>query len=189
MAIDQAIFAPAMLAKMQEVLLLHELQEFLYAEADLLDNRHYDEWLDLLTEDIRYWMPLRRNFKFGEEWRENSRELEDLAYFDDNKTTLELRVRQINTGIHWAEEPLSRISHFVSNVRILEATPSVADPAEVKLGMRFLVYRNRLQDETDIMAGKREDVLRRADGSWQIARRNIFIDQNVLLAKNLTFFF
>jgi 3-phenylpropionate/cinnamic acid dioxygenase small subunit len=189
MAIEQATFDPAILDKLHELLLLRELEEFLYAEADLLDNRHYEEWLDLLAEDIRYWVPLRRNFKFGEEWRENSRELEDLAYFDDNKTTLVLRVRQIMTGIHWAEEPLSRISHFMSNIRILEATPSLAEPREVKLGMRFLVYRNRLQDETDILAGKREDVLRRVDGSWQIARRNIFLDQNVLLAKNLTFFF
>jgi 3-phenylpropionate/cinnamic acid dioxygenase small subunit len=173
----------------EKLLLQNELETFLYAEADLLDNRRYEDWLDLLSDDIRYWMPLRRNYRFGEESRENSRELEELAWFDENKTTLMLRVKQIMTGIHWAEEPPSRISHCVTNVRIVEANPSLEDPLEVKLNSRFLVYRNRLQDETDILVGKREDVLRKEGGQWKIARRNIFLDQNVLLSKSLTFFF
>jgi 3-phenylpropionate/cinnamic acid dioxygenase small subunit len=181
MPLDQAAF--------EQVVLERELENVLYTEADLLDNRRYEEWLDMLSEDIRYWMPLRRNIKFGQETEENSRELEELAWFDENKTTLSLRVKQIMTGIHWAEEPPSRISHFVTNVRIIEAVPSLTSPSEVKLSSRFLVYRNRLQDETDILAGKREDVLRKENGQWKIARRNIFLDQNVLLAKSLTFFF
>src|SRR4030095_9596765 len=181
MAVDQT--------RIEQLLLKYELENVLYAEADLLDNRRYEEWLDILTDDIRYWMPLRRNYKFGQESQKNSREWEYLAWFDENKTTLTLRVKQIMTGIHWAEEPPSRISHFVTNIRIIEANPSVADPLEVKLSSRFLVYRNRLQDETDILVGKREDVLRKEKGQWKIARRNIFLDQNVLLAKSLTFFF
>jgi 3-phenylpropionate/cinnamic acid dioxygenase small subunit len=54
---------------------------------------------------------------------------------------------------------------------------------------RFLIYRNRVETETDILVGKREDVLRRVDGGWQLSRRKIVLDQNVLLTKNLTFFF
>jgi 3-phenylpropionate/cinnamic acid dioxygenase small subunit len=93
------------------------------------------------------------------------------------------------TGIHWAEEPVSRITHIVSNVQLLEATPSVADAGEAAVKCRFLIYRNRVETETDILVGKREDRLRRAGESWQIARRKIILDQNVLLTKNLTFFF
>jgi 3-phenylpropionate/cinnamic acid dioxygenase small subunit len=181
--------APAAPPILEELLLQRELENFLYAEAELLDSWRYDDWLDLLCDDVRYWMPLRRNYKFGEQWRENTRELQELAYFDDNKTTLALRVKQLLTGIHWAEEPLSRISHMLSNIRILEASPSMGDAAEVRLGCRFLVYRNHLQDETDILVGKREDVLRREGGQWKLARRSIFLDQNVLLSKNLTFLF
>ena len=96
---------------------------------------------------------------------------------------------QIQTGIHWAEEPVSRISHMVSNIRLVEVNPSVEAPAEVAVKCRFLIYRNRVETETDILVGKREDLLRRADGNWQIARRKIVLDQNVLLTKNLTFFF
>jgi len=65
----------------------------------------------------------------------------------------------------------------------------VLEPAEVAVKCRFLIYRNRVQTETDILVGKREDVLRRVNGHWKIAQRKVILDQNVLLAKNLTFFF
>jgi 3-phenylpropionate/cinnamic acid dioxygenase small subunit len=98
-------------------------------------------------------------------------------------------VAQIQTGIHWAEEPPSRICHMVSNVQILRASPpESAAPSEVDVRCRFLVYRNRVETETDLLVGKREDVLRRMDGAWKIARRMVILDQSVLLAKNLTFF-
>jgi 3-phenylpropionate/cinnamic acid dioxygenase small subunit len=69
-------------------------------------------------------------------------------------------------------------------VEILTATPT-----EMTVRSRFLVYRNRVETETDSFVGKRKDVLRKVDGHWKIARRKILLDQNVLLAKNLTVFF
>jgi 3-phenylpropionate/cinnamic acid dioxygenase small subunit len=171
------------------LLLKQEIEEFLYYEADLLDERRYEDWLALVAEDVRYWMPMRRNVKVDDIEREFTREGLDISWFDEGKETLTRRVRQIQTGIHWAEEPVSRISHMVSNVRLLEASPSWADPVEVRVRCRFLIYRNRVETETDILVGKREDLLRRVDGQWQIARRKIVLDQNVLLTKNLTFFF
>jgi 3-phenylpropionate/cinnamic acid dioxygenase small subunit len=171
------------------VLLKQEIEDFLYREADLLDERHYDEWLALLAEDVRYWMPMRRNVKVDDLEREFTREGRDISWFDEGKETLTRRVRQIQTGIHWAEEPVSRISHLISNIQLVEVNTSAADPAEVSVRCRFLVYRNRVETETDILVGKREDLLRRAGEGWQIARRKILLDQNVLLSKNLTFFF
>ena len=175
-------------ARAARLLLTQEIAEFLYREAEMLDERRYDEWLVLLADDIRYWMPMRRNVKFGEEAREFTREAQDIAWFDEGKDTLVRRVRQIQTGIHWAEEPVSRISHLVSNVQVEDASPSVAEPHEVSVKCRFLIYRNRVETETDLLVGKREDRLRRAGNDWQIARRTIILDQNVLLSKNLTFF-
>jgi len=169
---------------LDRLLLAREIEEFLYAEADLLDERRYDAWLDLFTEDAHYWMPIRRNVGFGEEARENTSAASEVSWFDEGKGTLAARVRQLNTGAHWAEEPLSRVCHVVSNVQVLEATGS-----EVGVKSRFIVYRNRLADETDLFVGKREDVLRKVDGHWKIARRKIILDQNVLLAKNVTIFF
>ena len=175
--------------RLLRLLLTQEIAEFLYAEAEILDERRYDDWLALLAEDVRYWMPMRRNVKFGETEREFTREREDISWFDEGKETLTRRVRQIQTGIHWAEEPLSRLSHLVSNVRLIAATPDPAAAREVVTSCRFLIYRNRVETETDFLVGKREDTLRRDRDGWLIARRKIILDQNVLMTKNLTFFF
>jgi 3-phenylpropionate/cinnamic acid dioxygenase small subunit len=171
------------------MLLKQKVEDFLYQEAELLDERRFEEWLDLLADDVRYWMPMRRNVRFGELDREFTRAGQDINWFDEGKKTLTRRVQQILTGVHWAEEPLSRICHMVSNVQILHVQPSLAEAAEVTVKSRFLIYRNRVETETDILVGKREDVLRRTNEQWKIARRKIVLDQNVLLTKNLTFFF
>ena len=166
------------------LLLKQEVEDFLFQEAELLDERRYEEWLDLFTEDAHYWMPMRRNVPADELEREFTREGLDVNWFDEGKDTLTRRVKQIRTGVHWAEQPPSRICHMVSNVQILHASPT-----ETAVKSRFLLYRNRVETETDFLVGKREDLLRRVNGDWRIARRKIILDQNVLLAKNLTFFF
>jgi len=175
--------------RITRALLKQEIEEFLCYEADLLDERRYEEWLALVAEDVRYWMPMRRNVKVGEAEREFTRAGQDINWFDEGKETLTRRVKQILTGMHWAEEPVSRISHMVSNVRLIEVNPSIAEPAEVATRCRFLIYRNRVETETDFLVGKREDLLRRTEDGWQIGRRKIILDQNILLSKNLTFFF
>ena len=163
--------------------LAREIEDFLYVEAELLDEWKLEAWLDLLTDDVRYFMPLRRNVAPTAREREQTREREEMSWFEEGKETLVQRVRQIQTGFHWAEEPLSRVCHLVSNVRIVEAR---GDEAVVR--SRFLVYRNRAAESTDVYVGKREDVLRRVDGSWKIARRTVLLDQDVMLAKSLTTF-
>jgi len=176
-------------ADLARLLLRQEVEDFLYREAELLDERRYEEWLDLFAEDARYWMPMRRNVPADAPAREFTREGVDVNWFDEGKDTLVRRVKQIRTGVHWAEQPPSRICHMVANVQIVGATPDAASRGEVAVKSRFLIYRNRVETETDFLVGKREDVLRRADGGWRIARRKIILDQSVLLAKNLTFFF
>ena len=111
-----------------------------------------------------------------------------MCWMDESKATLAKRVTQLLTGVHWAEEPFSRVCHMVSNVQIVDALGEGPPPSEVAVKSRFLVYRNRVETETDLLVGKREDLLRRVDGRWLIARRKVILDQSVLLAKNLTFF-
>jgi len=171
------------------LLVTQEVAEFLYREAELLDERRFEEWLALFTDDCHYWMPLRRNVPRDEPEREFSRAGVDVNWFDEGKDTLTRRVRQILTGVHWAEEPPSRTCHVVANVQVLSATPAGPSPTELRVKSRFIVYRNRVETETDFLVGKREDLLRRVDADWRIARRKIVLDQNVLLAKNLTVFF
>lgn len=168
----------------QDIRLHFEIENFLYNEADLLDDHEYEKWLDLFTEDARYFMPMRRNVSSEEMERENTQERHEMSWFDEGKPTLIKRVQQIRTGVHWAEEPFSRISHLVANVRILEHKGD-----EVKVKCRFIVYRNRMVDEESLFVGKRFDTLRREGGSWKIARREIIMDQSLMLSKNFTNFF
>ena len=172
------------------LLLKEEIEAFLHHEADLLDQRQFRGWLDLLAEDLVYFMPIRRNVKFGEHAeKENTRQGEGISWFDEDKWTLTKRVEQILTGVHYAEEPLSRVTHMVSNVRLLDVTPSPTDPSEVTVGCRFLVYQSRVEYENYTFIGRRTDVLRRHGDSWLIARRELILEQNVLLAKNLSILF
>jgi 3-phenylpropionate/cinnamic acid dioxygenase small subunit len=165
-----------------------DVQEFLHREADLLDSRAYDRWLSLLDERIRYWAPLARNV------RHDARETEftapgQTAWFDEGIETLRQRVQQLNTGAHWIEEPASRVSHLITNARILAAAGAdPRHPEHVKVRCRFLVYLNRLQGEISLHVGKRVDVLRRDGNDWKILRREIYLDQNVLQAKALSVF-
>ena len=59
--------------RLTRLLLEQEIEEFLYREAELLDERRYEDWLALIADDIRYWMPMRRNVKVGEREREFTR--------------------------------------------------------------------------------------------------------------------
>jgi 3-phenylpropionate/cinnamic acid dioxygenase small subunit len=168
--------------------LMREIEDFFYREADLLDEREYDQWLELLTEDIVYWMPMRKNVSYANRAKDITAE-NDVAWFHDDKETLRKRVKQIQTGIHWADEPISRVAHVITNVRLTEPISALAEGAKATTTCRFIVYRNRLESETDLLVGRREDTLTRVGGQLKIARRKIILDQSVLQAKNLTMFF
>lgn len=167
-----------------------DIEDFYFREADLLDDRRFRDWLDILADDVSYFMPIRHNVKFGQHAaRENTKIGEGISWFDEDKWTLTKRVEQILTGVHYAEEPLSRICHMVSNVQIRGVRPDLEQPREIDVTGRFLIYQNRVEYETYTFVGRRNDMLRMTDSGWKVARREILLEQNILLAKNLTMFF
>jgi 3-phenylpropionate/cinnamic acid dioxygenase small subunit len=159
-----------------------ELMEFYIREAWLLDERKFKEWLDLFTDDILYFMPRRKNVLRRELHREVT-PLGDLAILEEDKRYLEMRVARLETGMAWAEDPPSRTRHLIGN---LEVTPH--DGGEAAARTAFLVYRSHLETDHQLLSGSRDDVLRRVDGKWKVARRTILLDANVLLDKNLSVF-
>src|SRR5438067_6857064 len=159
-----------------------ELMQFYIREAWLLDERKFKEWLDLFTEDVIYFMPRRKNVPRRELHRELT-PVGDLAILEEDKRYLEMRVARLDTGMAWAEDPQSRTSHLVGN---LEAAP--LENGEVEARTAFLVYRSHLETDAQLLSGCREDVLRKVDGMWKVARRTIVLDANVLLDKNLSVF-
>lgn len=166
--------------------LQHEVEQFYYREAQLLDHHKFEAWFDLLEQDIHYWMPIRTT----RTKRESDKEYipaGQYAHFDENHDTLRGRIRQRTSELNWAEEPPSRTRHIVSNVIVRETDT----PGTLEVASAFLVYRNRLERQVDIFAGERRDVLRRANNGlgFKIARRTILIDQSTILANNLSVFF
>ena len=161
-----------------------ELMQFYIREAWLLDERRLGEWLDLFTDDVLYFMPRRKNV-----WRrESDREvtaLGDLAAIEDDKRYLQMRVARLESGMAWAEDPPSRTRHIITNIEVEPGDTA----SEIRVYSNFLVYRSRAETEQDFYVGARQDVLRQVDDAWKIARRKIILDQNVLLAKNVSIFF
>lgn len=166
--------------------LQQEVEQFLYHEAGLLDDRCYRDWLAVLAEDLCYWMPVRGNRLARDQHLELSGP-DDTALFDEDKDSIERRILKIETGMSWAEDPPSRTRHVVSNVRI---TPTAVD-GEYEVRCAYILYRSRLERDVDIFVGGRTDLLRRTGElpGFVIARRTIVLDQATLLAKNLSIFF
>lgn len=169
--------------------LWHELMQFYIHEAWLLDDRKFREWLELFTDDIFYFMPRRLNVQRADSAKELSQP-GDLAIFDDDKTYLTMRVERLETGMAWSEDPPSRTRHLVGNL-VVERVHGDSDSNndEVTVKTAFILYRTHHETDENIFAGSREDILRRVDGAWKIAKRIIVLDSNVILAKNLSVFF
>ena len=175
---------------------VHDIEQFLYREARLLDECKFQEWLNLLTEDIRYWMPsMGRRYPPSSkaikildpnhyEEREFSNESE-LAILDESKDSLARRIARLNSGMAWAEDPPSRTCHIISNVGVCEGDLE----AEMLVHSNFILYRTRGELEQDFYVGSRQDVLRPNGGDWRISYRKIFLPQNVLASKNASNFF
>jgi 3-phenylpropionate/cinnamic acid dioxygenase small subunit len=159
-----------------------ELMPFYIREAWLLDERKFKEWLELFTDDVLYFMPRRKNVPRREAHRELT-QLGDLAILEEDKRYLQMRVARLDTGMAWAEDPPSRTRHMVGN---LEA--ELLENGEVRARTAFLVYRSHRETDHQLLSGYREDVLRKVDGGWQVAKRTIVLDANVLLDKNLSVF-
>lgn len=160
------------------------IEDFFYLEAELLDERRLREWLELLTDDVRYWMPIRYNpLERPEAINDEFSKPSEGYYFNDDKKSLTIRVERVYARNAWAEVPPSRTRHLISNVRAKNENGD-----EIEAHSNFLVYRTRMETDQDLFVGMRKDILRRVNGGFKIARRTIILDQAVLAAKNISIF-
>jgi 3-phenylpropionate/cinnamic acid dioxygenase small subunit len=168
-----------------------DVEQFYFHEAELLDDGRFADWLDLLADDLTYWMPTRSN-RLRRQQALSIATPGEAAFYDETKESLAWRIRRFDSGMAWAEDPPSRTRHLVTNVVArtadLDSDPTLADN-ELVVRSAFLVYRNRLEREVNVFAGGRTDVLRPVSDGFQVARREILLDQNVLLSKNISTFF
>jgi 3-phenylpropionate/cinnamic acid dioxygenase small subunit len=160
--------------------LLKQVETFLYAEARLLEDNRFDEWLASFSEDARYWMPVRQNVDPSVN---DESTLDTFALFDDDKQSLELRVLRVQTGEAHAEVPPSVTQRFITNIMAHSAAEK-----SFSVFSNFLVYQERRGLHGITFYGRREDVLRREEGTFKIQRRKIELAQTILPATISIFF-
>ena len=161
-----------------------QITQVLYDEAELLDEGRLREWLDMVTDDVVYQVPVRIHKEQTGDSRVTGVQT-DSYHLDENRTSLLMRVERIETGFAWAEEPPSRIRHMVSNVRVRHR-----DDGDLDVRSYVLVYRSRWdRPDYDIMTAERRDVFRDVDGAWKLARRLVVLDSTTVPMLNLSFLF
>jgi dibenzofuran dioxygenase subunit beta len=152
--------------------LQHEVEQFLYHEAALLDARRFEEWLALFTPDATYLAPI---VPVHQEPVPVPLD-EGFGIFNEDRRFLGLRIKRLGTGYAHAEQPPSRTRHLLGNVRV---TPASGD-GQVVARVNFIVFQSRLEDTEAFFVGAREDTLVRADGAWKIACRRVLFDHRTL---------
>jgi 3-phenylpropionate/cinnamic acid dioxygenase small subunit len=158
-----------------------QAHHWLVEEAYILDAQNYEDWLDLLTDDIHYIMPVRVTTALSAGYDSSP----GMAHFDENKYSLSRRVARFLTEHAWTEDPPSRLRHYVANVR----TFATDNADELIVDSAVLLYRSRGDvREASVISAGREDLLRRAGNGWQLARRTILVDDSVLRTQNLAVF-
>jgi 3-phenylpropionate/cinnamic acid dioxygenase small subunit len=165
-----------------------EIARFLYVEAALLDDRRWDDWLAMWTDDAQYVMPTRSEVMADDAWGRplegSFAERAELQYFDEPKLLLDVRVLKLKTGKAWAEQPPSHTTRLITNVHVLDESDR-----GVSVHSNFLVHRTRGETRTEQFVGTRRDLLQRTDDDWRIAGRTVFLNAGVLLSSNLELFF
>lgn len=170
----------ATMTDMAHLLRRYEVEEFLNQESRLLDEGDLDTWLTLLTEDVRYVIPVRST-RYGRATNEFSTKS---FVFNDDLYGLRMRVARLHSRFAWAEDPASRNRHFISNVFVEHEENDT-----LRVRSNVLLYRSRLTDPSgEIFTGERHDEIRRTPDGLRLAKRTVYMDQTVLSLSAVTTF-
>jgi len=161
----------------------HELEQFLYREARMLDNEKLRDWLaTMIDTEIRYQMIIR-----DERFRKDRSpdECREVMPFDDDYAILDLRIRQFETGLQTMLDPPQRMFRVITNI---EAFHNETEDEFTVLSYGIVSRFRRLYENERSVYG-REDILKRGkDGNLRIRSRRIELGERVIRNKNLLFF-
>jgi 3-phenylpropionate/cinnamic acid dioxygenase small subunit len=148
-------------------------------EIRLLQEADYLEWLSFFAPKFRYRAPIVRST----DARADMVALDgELAYYDDDRTTMELRAKKLASSRAWTEVPPSRLRYFVQLLDI-----DSADSAVVAIS-NILVFRTCHESQENVFYGERIDRFVDVDEQLKIAERTVVLDKVRLSAENLNVF-
>ena len=137
-----------------------KVEKFLYFQAEVLDERRWEEWLDLFTDDGVYWMPASKD-QDGGEGQPN--------IFYEDYHLMNMRIRRVEHPYAHSQAAGHRTSHVVSNVIIQNED---SDKGEVVVSSRFHVVEYRL-DEQRYFGGKYTHTLMMTDSGYKIRLQRV----------------
>jgi benzoate/toluate 1,2-dioxygenase beta subunit len=146
---------------------LREVEEFLYREAMLLDEKRWQEWLALYTEDCFYWVPS----VVGQKDPVNT-----VSLYAEERMRMEMRVIRITHPRAFSQDFPTRMSHLVGNVMLdldgAQADGGMSPKADlvVRSSVHILEFR---KEEQRLFGGTQRHWLRRVGGEWKIAMKRI----------------
>lgn len=145
-----------------------EVEDFLYLEAELLDNWKLDDWLALLTEDASYYVP--PNDKPDSDHRFT------LFTVADDIVRLRERVIRLKDPNCHAEYPPSHTRRLITNVRITGTEDDL-----ILVSANFAIFRYRRHETTPRQfVGRYRHKLRRTDAGLKIHERRAILDAEEL---------
>jgi p-cumate 2,3-dioxygenase beta subunit len=144
-----------------------EIEDFLFHEADLLDNWRLDEWLALMTDDAAYFVPPND--------RPDADHRFTLFTIADDIVRLRERVIRLKDPNCHAEYPPSRTRRLITNVRI-----TGSDGGVISVEANFAVHRYRRGEPVREFVGHYRHKLRRVNGALKIAERRAILDAHEL---------
>lgn len=167
-------------AVIDEMIRQYRVEQFLYEEAALLDDFALAEWLDLLAEDASFSAPVSVRHEAMSDLPDHSDETDYLRW--DYENIVE-QADRLTKEYGWAENPRSRLCHFIGNVRILGANDDTIEVENTQV-----VYRNyRDRNEYDLLWSTRETTLHETDDrGFRIGDRTVYFKDVVLNTKNIT---
>ena len=150
-----------------------EVEDFLYHEAQLLDEWRLDEWLALLTDDAKYRVP-SNDAPSGDP-------ADTLFLIADDIQRIRGRVERLKDPHAHAEFPHSRTRRLITNVRMVSGTISgEMVPDTICVHANFVVHRFRRGGKESQYVGRYRYLLRRVDGALRIALREAILDSEEL---------
>lgn len=137
-----------------------DVEQFLYRQADILDRRDWEAWLDLFTEDGYYWMPAEESQTTGDGVP---------SIFYEDKFLMNMRGQRLDHPRAHSQRPRNKTSHVVSNVMIDEID---ADTGDVVVRSKFYVAEFR-NDVLRHFAGGYRHHLKKTDAGYRIQLQRV----------------
>ncbi|CCW15835.1 putative dioxygenase component [Sphingobium indicum BiD32] len=162
--LDSPAEAVPIATTLEDLLLYHEISQFIYREARLQDDHQYDAWEALWADDALYWVPANGDDSIDPD--------HEMSIIYDNRSRIALRIRQLHTGRRWAQEPRSNLRRTISNVEV-----TIAGNGDVHANANGIIYESHPRGDV-VWAAQFKYVLRRIDGGLRMARKTVLLPNN-----------